>query len=72
VRKPVDVGPRESRALSVEDALAHALDRASAARRWNVVAKLARELEARRLAAAGRTLRLCVSARDPNLAKVAA
>ena len=38
---------------SVEDALAVALAAASAAGRWDVVAQLARELEARRLAASG-------------------
>jgi hypothetical protein len=36
-----------------EDALALALARASAAGRWDVVATLASELQARRLAAAG-------------------
>jgi hypothetical protein len=36
--------------LTVEDALAVALARASAAHEWAVVAQLARELEARRLA----------------------
>jgi hypothetical protein len=39
--------------LTVEDALAVALARASAADQWAVVAQLARELEARRLSAAG-------------------
>jgi hypothetical protein len=39
--------------LTVEDALAVALARASAAQEWGVVAQLARELEARRLAASG-------------------
>jgi hypothetical protein len=39
--------------LTVEDALAVALARASAAHEWAVVAQLARELEARRLTAAG-------------------
>jgi hypothetical protein len=38
---------------SVEDALALALARASAGGRWDIVAQLAKELEARRLAAAG-------------------
>jgi hypothetical protein len=37
----------------LEDALALALARASEAGRWDVVAQLARELEARRLAAMG-------------------
>jgi hypothetical protein len=36
---------------TAEDALALALERASAAQRWDVVSQLARELEARRLAA---------------------
>ena len=40
---------------TVEDALALALERASAAGEWGIVAKLATELEARRLAAAGVT-----------------
>ena len=39
--------------LTIEDALAVALVRASAAHEWAVVAQLARELEARRLSAAG-------------------
>jgi hypothetical protein len=56
-REPVDVGPSEIQsargALTVEDALAVALVRASAAQEWAVVAQLARELEARRLSAAG-------------------
>jgi hypothetical protein len=38
---------------SIEDALASAVAAASAAGRWDVVAQLARELEARRLAASG-------------------
>jgi hypothetical protein len=37
---------------SVEDALARAIAQASAVGRWDIVAQLARELEARRLAAA--------------------
>jgi hypothetical protein len=37
----------------VDDALAGALARASAAGRWDIVEQLARELEARRLRAAG-------------------
>jgi hypothetical protein len=41
--------------LTVEDALALALARASAAAEWGIVAQLARALEARRLAAAGVT-----------------
>jgi hypothetical protein len=39
-------------ATTVEDALARAIAGAVAAGRWDVVAQLARELEARRLAAA--------------------
>lgn len=38
---------------TVEDALAFAIARASGAGQWGIVAQLARELEARRLAAAG-------------------
>jgi hypothetical protein len=38
---------------SVEDALAKAIAQASVVDRWDVVAQLARELEARRLAAVG-------------------
>jgi hypothetical protein len=38
---------------TVEDALAGAIGEASTAGRWDVVAQLARELEARRLTAAG-------------------
>jgi hypothetical protein len=56
-RELVDVGPSEIHsargALTIEDALAFALVRASAAQEWAVVAQLARELEARRLIAAG-------------------
>jgi hypothetical protein len=42
----------------VEAALARALDRASEAGRFDVVAQLARELEARRLARSGNVVRL--------------
>jgi hypothetical protein len=61
-REPVLIGPTEMQSsagpLTVEDALAVALARASAACEWAVVAQLARELEARRLSAAGvRSLR---------------
>ncbi len=56
-RELVDVGLSEIQsargALTVEDALAVALVRASAVQEWAVVAQLARELEARRLIAAG-------------------
>jgi hypothetical protein len=38
---------------SVEDALARAIAQASVVGRWDIVAQLARELEARRLSAAG-------------------
>jgi hypothetical protein len=38
---------------SVEDALGRAIAQASVVGRWDIVAQLARELEARRLAAAG-------------------
>ena len=51
------IGPNEMHSaagpLTVEDALAIALVRASAAHEWGVVAQLARELEARRSSAAG-------------------
>jgi len=47
-----DAAP-DGAADAVEVALARAIDRASAAGQWGVVAQLARELEARRLAAAG-------------------
>ena len=60
-REPVPFGPSEKRpdegrsvaVGSVEDSLAAALVAASTAGRWDVVAQLARELEARRLAATG-------------------
>jgi hypothetical protein len=53
-RELVASGPNESTPRgSVEDMLAAALTRASEAGRWDVVAQLARELEARRLASAG-------------------
>ena len=42
-----------SPAGSVEDALTRAIEGAVAAGRWDVVAQLARELEARRLASSG-------------------
>ncbi|MBL9025985.1 MAG: hypothetical protein JNL21_27575 [Myxococcales bacterium] len=48
----------------MESALALALDRASAASRWDVVAQLARELEARRLASAGNIVRLSTSRKE--------
>jgi hypothetical protein len=46
----VAFGPKES---TVEDALARAIEGAVSAGRWDIVAQLAKELEARRLAAAG-------------------
>lgn len=56
-REPVAIGPNKMHSaagpLTVEDALAVALERASAAHEWAVVVQLARELEARRLSAAG-------------------
>ena len=50
-----DVSPREMVAfgpndLGVENALARAIERAVGSQRWDIVAQLARELEARRLA----------------------
>jgi hypothetical protein len=50
VRELVAFGPKES---TVEDALARAIEGAVSAGRWDVVAQLAKELEARRLAATG-------------------
>ena len=53
-RELVAFGPMKTGDFgSVEDALASAIARASVVGRWDVVAQLARELEARRLAAAG-------------------
>jgi hypothetical protein len=59
----VDVGPsglqdetvQPTPPVTVEDALAQALSLAARAQRWDIVAQLARELEARRLAASGVT-----------------
>jgi hypothetical protein len=45
--------PKHNEPMSVEDALAFALAEATKAQRWDVVSKLADELQARRLAAAG-------------------
>ena len=57
-RDSIDVGPSrdgpERRDWSADDALSFALARAAAAARWDVVAQLARELEARRLKGDGR------------------
>jgi hypothetical protein len=50
---------------SVEDALAVALAQASAAGRFDVVALLARELEARRLASAGNVVRIAEHSKRP-------
>ena len=48
-REPVAIGPDETPlSKAVEDLLAVALERAAAAQRWDIVAQLARELEARR------------------------
>jgi DNA invertase Pin-like site-specific DNA recombinase len=47
-REVVAFGPTDLEARTVEDALAGALARAAAAGRWDIVAQLARELEARR------------------------
>jgi hypothetical protein len=49
-RELVTFGPPDWKAPSVDEALAGALARAAAAGRWDVVAQLAHELEARRLA----------------------
>jgi hypothetical protein len=69
-RELVDVGPTEIQsvrgAITVEDALAVALVRASAAQESAVVAQLARELEARRLSAAGVRLMVDERGRHPG------
>jgi hypothetical protein len=54
-REPVGAWPTGT---DVETALAAALTRAAEAGRWDVVAQLARELEARRLAQAGNVVTL--------------
>lgn len=47
-------GPKKTDDIgTVEDALARAIAEASVVGRWDIVAQLARELEARRLSAAG-------------------
>ena len=50
--------PVRDDAHAVEEALAKALERATAAGRWEVVSQLARELEARRLARMGNVVAL--------------
>jgi hypothetical protein len=60
-RSDVHVGPSAPRAVTAEDALARALALAAEAGRWDVVAQLARELEARRLAGASNVVRLDTS-----------
>ena len=50
-------------AVDVEEALAGALTAASAAGQWDVVAQLAKELEARRLARSGNVVALVAKAR---------
>jgi hypothetical protein len=56
---PAAVLPRDAAAADpVEVALAKALEEASGARRWDVVARLAGELEARRLARLGNVVPL--------------
>jgi hypothetical protein len=53
-RELVDVGPTgNAKAATVEDLLSQALACAAEVGRWDVVAQLARELEARRLEAQG-------------------
>jgi hypothetical protein len=50
----VAFGPTKTGAIgTVEDALARAIAQASVVGRWDIVAQLAPELEARRLSAAG-------------------
>ena len=54
-REPVAIGPNEiAGSAAVEDLLAVALERAAAAERWDIVAQLAHELEARRALGSGR------------------
>jgi hypothetical protein len=54
MREVVAFGPTKAGDFgSVEDALATAVAQASVVGRWDIVAQLARELEARRLSAAG-------------------
>ena len=54
VRELVASGPSDLQTtLTVEQALAVAIARASAVGRWDVVVQLARELEARRVTAPG-------------------
>jgi hypothetical protein len=61
-RSVVAFGPvAEYTHSTVEDALARAIEGSVAAGRWDVVMQLARELEARRLAAVGNVEKL-----DPN------
>jgi hypothetical protein len=57
-RSEVGIGPNHLQTATVEDALARALSLAAAGQRWDVVAQLARELEARRLARAGNVVPL--------------
>ena len=54
-REPVHFGPNEIAAsAAVEELLAVALERAASAERWDIVAQLAGELEARRALQRGR------------------
>ena len=54
-REPVAFGPNEIAAsAAVEELLAVALERAAAAERWDIVARLAGQLEARRALRSGR------------------
>jgi hypothetical protein len=59
----VPAGPSESAPLSVEDALALALERASAAGQWSIVGQIAAQLEARRLTGAGNVVPLAKRSR---------
>lgn len=61
----------EARPVSLDEAMASALAEASAAGRWDVVAQLARELEARRLASSSEPPRRPVSERHRRLARAA-
>jgi hypothetical protein len=66
-RDVVAFGPTKTGDIgTVEDALAKAIAQASVVGRWDIVAQLARELEARRLSAAGVSLLADVRRRRPD------
>ena len=65
-REQVAIGPPDLQVASIEDALAIAIARASAVGRWDIVAQLARELEARRQRAAGMSSPVDEPGRSPG------